>query len=279
MPRAPLVDYHIHSTFSEDARSTPREIIEVALERGLDQVMFTEHLEFPPSPDYPEVAFFPERVLPWAEYQEALSGLGQVFGPRIEIGIGAELGLEPHNLDAWEPYSAEHQPAFDFVLGSLHAVGGRLVQMPEFSRDSGADGAATVYFDQLLAAVRRAVAMGACDALGHVDLVKRSPSFGRFRLESYRERLEALFEVIIPAGVGLEVNTSGYRQPPGEPYPGLETLRLYRESGGEVVTIGSDSHVADTVGQGSAEALDLVRAAGFSHLTLFRERKPRFVRL
>lgn len=279
MPSAPLVDYHVHSTFSEDAHSSPEEILEVAGERGLAAVTFTEHLEFPPPPGCLEAAYCPERVLNWSEYRHALAVLRERWQGRIEVGIGAELGLERHNLDALSGYWTEQQPEFDFILGSLHAIGGELVQLPGFTDFQGPAGAAAVYFDQLLAGVRRAVTMRAFDALGHVDLVKRSPSFGPFRHQDHRDRLEVLFGVLIDAGVGLEVNTSGYRQPPGEPYPGLETLRLYRELGGEVVTAGSDAHTANTVGREAAEALDFIRAAGFRHLTLFAGRKPRFIRL
>ncbi|HCJ11419.1 MAG TPA: hypothetical protein DHW14_09705 [Clostridiales bacterium] len=278
--RAPvLVDYHVHSTFSEDARSTPEEIVEAALRRGLDAVVFTEHLEFPPPPGWKEPAYVPGRVLPAGEYLSAVAALREARGTELEIGAGAELGLEGHNLEGLDPYLERFRPDFDFVIGSLHSVNGTLVQLPEYTDPHGPAAAARLYLEKLVAGVKKAAAMKACDVIGHIDLFKRSPTFGPFRPDDQRDCLEELFRTIIDAGMGLEVNTSGYRQPPREPYPGLETLRLYRRMGGEIVTIGSDSHTAQTVGLGSAEALDFIRAAGFRYMTLFSGRRPRFVRI
>jgi len=276
LPTLYLVDYHIHSTLSEDAVSTPEEIVRVALERGLDEIVFTEHLEFVPPPDLEEPAFIPQRVLAADEYRRTAESLRERFGDRLRIGMGVELGLEGHNLDALATYLQENDLPLDYVLGSLHSIGGTLIQLPEFTDPLGPAGAARLYFDRLLEGIRRAADLGACDVVGHFDLVKRSPTFGRFRLQDHREHAEHVLGEIISAGIGLEVNTSGYRQAPGEPYPGLETLKLYRQMGGEIVTVGSDSHRAATVGLESERALDFVRAAGFEHITLFTGRNPSF---
>jgi len=274
---AALIDYHIHSTFSEDGRSTPEECARAAAARSLSGIIFTEHLEFVPPPDLEEPTYVPSRVLPAGEYLAAVESLRGVWRGRLSVGLGAELGLEGHNLDALPAYLATSSVAFDLVLGSLHAVRGSLVQCPEYVDPLGPPGAAQLYFERLLVGVRRAAELKACDVVGHLDLVKRCESFGPFRLADHRDLVEDLLRTIVGAGLGVEVNTSGYRQAPGEPYPGLETLRLYRDLGGEIVTIGSDSHSAATVGLESARALDFVRAAGFRYITLFRARQPRFV--
>ncbi len=275
-PPEALIDYHIHTTFSEDSRAQPEECARVAAERGLGGIIFTEHLEFPPPADAAEPAYVPERVLPLREYARAVEVLRETWEGRLKIGLGLELGLEPHNLESFGPYLAAHRPRLDYVLGSLHTIGGTLVQFPEYTDPLGPKAAADLYFERLLAGLQRAVELGAVDVIGHVDLVKRSPTFGVFRLADHRPHLEKVLRTIIDAGVGLEVNTSGYRQAPGEPYPGLETLALYRELRGEIVTVGSDSHRPSTVGGESARALEFIKAAGFDHVTLFSDRRPRF---
>lgn len=278
-PSPVLIDYHIHTTFSEDARSSAAECARTAIERGLGGVIFTEHLEFPPDPDDLEPAYVPEQVLQASRYAETIADLGSELGGKLSVGLGVELGLEPHNLAGSVRYLEEYRLPLDYVLGSLHAVKGILVQFPEYTNSLGPATAARLYFERLLGGVKRAIELGACDVVGHLDLVKRSPSFGVFRLEDHRPLLEEILRAMIDAGLGLEVNTSGWRQAPAEPYPGLPVLRLYRELGGEVVTVGSDSHSAATVGKESARALEFIRAAGFQHVTLFSERRPRFVRL
>ncbi len=274
-----MIDYHVHTTFSEDARSSAAECARMAIARGLGGVIFTEHLEFPPDPDDPEPAYVPERVLQAHRYAKAIGDLSAELRGKLAVGLGVELGLEPHNLTGSVPYLEEHRLPLDYVLGSLHTVKGVLVQFPEYTDSLGPAEAARLYFERLLSGLKRAIRLGTCDVVGHLDVVKRSPSFGVFRVEDHRPLLEEILHAMIDAGLGLEVNTSGWRQAPAEPYPGLPTLRLYRELGGEIVTVGSDSHSASTVGKESARALEFIRAAGFEYLALFFERKPKFVRL
>ena len=62
-------------------------------------------------------------------------------------------------------------------------------------------------------------------------------------------------------------------------FPTLTELRLYRECGGEIVTIGSDAHYPRHVGVGVAQGQALLREAGFRFITAFEKRVPRFVTL
>ena len=273
----PLVDYHVHSTYSEDGHSTPEECVRVAVARGLSGIIFTEHLEFIPPPDHPEPAYVPSRVLPVADYIRSLETLRRKWRGSLSIGIGVELGLESHNLAGLGAYIESHHPRFDLVLGSLHAVSGLLVQCADYVDPIGPAAAAQLYFERLLQGVKEAVKLGACDVIGHIDLVKRCESFGPFRPSDYQELLGVILQAVVDAGLGLEVNTSGYRQAPGEPYPGLDLLKRYRLLGGETVTVGSDSHSCATIGQESAQALDFIREAGFRYIALFSQRRPIYV--
>jgi histidinol-phosphatase (PHP family) len=277
LPSAALIDYHIHSTYSEDGRSSPEECARVAASRGLGGIIFTEHLEFIPPPDHHEPAYVPSRVLPADEYRQAVENLRDFWAGKLSIGMGVELGLESHNLAALGAYLEANDPRFDLVLGSLHAIGGCLAQCSDYVDPLGPVEAGRLYLERLAEGVRAAVRLGACDVIGHLDLVKRCDSFGPFLPGDYRDLLGVLLGTIVEAGLGLEVNTSGYRQAPGEPYPGLEILKWYRRLGGETVTVGSDSHSASTVGLESALAIDFVREAGFRHIALFSRRRPRYV--
>ncbi|WP_411680319.1 hypothetical protein [Clostridium thailandense] len=46
--------------------------------------------------------------------------------------------------------------------------------------------------------------------------------------------------------------------------------------GGEIITIGSDSHTQDDVGAGFDESVNLLKEIGFEKITLYRRRKPYF---
>jgi histidinol-phosphatase (PHP family) len=79
--------------------------------------------------------------------------------------------------------------------------------------------------------------------------------------------------------MGLEINTSGLRQLPAEPYPDLTVLYWYRELGGEVLAVGSDAHHVDDLGAGIVEALTLARQAGFRAIATFERRQVRWLDL
>ena len=44
--------------------------------------------------------------------------------------------------------------------------------------------------------------------------------------------------------------------------------------GGELITIGTDSHVADNVTQGFLEGVELLKSVGFTRYYYFENRKP-----
>ena len=83
--------------------------------------------------------------------------------------------------------------------------------------------------------------------------------------------------ILANKGIGLEVNTSGIDRIhtflPDEPY-----LRRFKELGGEIVTIGSDAHTCDRVGQYTKEACDMIRDI-FGYVCTFKDRKPIFHKL
>ncbi|MBI4771994.1 MAG: hypothetical protein HY784_16660, partial [Chloroflexi bacterium] len=59
--------------------------------------------------------------------------------------------------------------------------------------------------------------------------------------------------------------------------PGLDILRWYVEMGGDRATLGSDAHQPKFVGADFAEALDVAKAAGLTHLAYFEKRRVRMV--
>ena len=72
----------------------------------------------------------------------------------------------------------------------------------------------------------------------------------------------------------MEVNTSGMDRV-GEFLPSKAFLKRFRELGGEIVTVGSDAHNADRVGQYTKEAIEMVKDI-FGYVCTFENRKPIF---
>ena len=98
------------------------------------------------------------------------------------------------------------------------------------------------------------------DALAHPDLPK---IFGR------RPPDPAAFYPSLE-GVALEISTGGLRKPVGELYPDRALLEL-----GLPITLASDAHVPQHVGEDFDRALELARSVGYETVTVFEGRRAR----
>lgn len=244
-----------------------------AVELGLRFICFTEHLDLDPRDDGYRY-FRPEA------YFEAIEAARTRFHGQLVIGAGIEVCYQSQREDEIAGW-LERWP-FDFVLGSVHIVdhGNDWVMVPDrasmlaWSARRAVHDAYQPYFEEL----RRAATSGLFDALAHLDLVKRYGAlvYGPFDRAAFAEELDAVLEAALTHGTAIEINTSGLFQPAGEPFPGLDTVRRYRELGGRILTIGSDSHDIHQLGRGLDVAMTYARAAGFSEIACFSQRRPQF---
>src|SRR5699024_10443539 len=75
---------------------------------------------------------------------------------------------------------------------------------------------------------------------------------------NFHDILREIFKVIIPDGKGIELNASGYAYGLGGPMPTKDILQLYKDHGGEILTIGSDAHEGRHVGHNFSKIIDLI---------------------
>jgi histidinol-phosphatase (PHP family) len=82
---------------------------------------------------------------------------------------------------------------------------------------------------------------------------------------------------MIRQGVSFEINTSGLRRPAGASLPGPAIVRWYVAAGGRLITTGTDSHAAQTVGAGLTQTLDMLELCGIDEVSSFLQRRRRQV--
>ena len=85
--------------------------------------------------------------------------------------------------------------------------------------------------------------------------------------------------LLIRLGKGIELNTAGYKYGLGHPNPCEDILKRYRALGGEIITTGSDAHKPEHMAYCFDRLGSLLKSCGFSHYTVFRNRKPEFIPL
>jgi len=270
-----LVDLHVHSTCSGDGVSSIEEYARRAEVLGLVEVGYCEHVDLDPR-DRGYGFFDPGRY-----DQEMAAARAAVHGVRLRQGVEITYQVElEESLVAW---LARHP--WDYVVASVHLVdytdGWAIISEPgavgAYFADHSQRQAYGPYFSELL----RAAQSGLGDVLGHLDLVKRYGvrQYGPLDPVVFEEEIREILRTAAHRGMGLEINTSGLRQSPGEPYPALTVLRWFRELGGEVLTVGSDAHHADDLGGGITQALEMAQEAGFRTIATFEERRVKWIDL
>lgn len=263
-----IIDSHMHSSFSTDSEADPEVMIKKAIEKRLRYVCFTDHMEH----DYPGGNFH----LDLDSYFERLSELKEKYASQITLNIGVELGLQPHLAKRWHDVLARYP--FDFVIGSTHVVNHLDPYYPDFFDNRTEKAAYEEYFECVY---RNVQALPECDVLGHLDYVVRyGPNRNRFYTYSeHKEIIDEILRYLIEHGIGLEINTSGFRYGLGHPSPHEDVLERYHDLGGEIITIGSDAHAPEYLTYEFTKAQNILKRCGFTYYTYFKKRKPEFVKL
>ncbi len=267
----PSYDCHIHTCYSPDSESPPAEVIRWAGRRGLSGLCFTDHAEFAPDEFLPSSREVSERF-------DVLRRLDRDAGCDREIAVGVEIGYYPGRAPEIRDFLREWP--FDFVLGTVHVAGG-----VRYTYESCDSSEADDYYRAYLDSVGQMLAEIDVDSVGHFDLPKRhGPQIelhGARRVPGldpdspHWPQVVEIIKRMLQDGVLMELNASGLRQPPGEPYPSRSILREYRRLGGELVTLGSDSHTPELVGAGMKCLKRHARRSGLSQAAWFRNRLPR----
>jgi len=263
----PLVDCHFHSEHSDDSDAPLAAFCRRAQQLGFSYICPTEHADFDPQDSgcgYLNIE----------AYSRDLKACREQFAGQMVILQGVEADYQSRFDSDVRAFLGQH--SFDFVIGSTHYVDGFFVVkalLEAYDQDTA--------YRRYFSAVQETAASGLFDVLGHLDLLKRHSTtrWGAFDPRRYMDEIEAVLQAAVDTGTGLEINTSGLRQAPGETFPGLASLRRYRELGGEVLTLGSDAHRTTDMGRDIRSGLELARAAGFKAITIFVKRKPHWLNI
>lgn len=258
-----MFDYHMHSDFSADCSVSMERMVLGAIEKGLQEICFTEHIDY----EYPDETIVFEFDL--HAYDAKIKELQAKYEGHIFIKKGVELGVQPHILHKYDKLMENH--SFDFVICSMHTTEKKGLHYGDLFKNKTLEEAYQVYYDELLYCVKNYKQFS---ILGHIDLVKRYTL--KHCENNFHDVLQEIFKVIIPEGKGIELNTSGVRYGLENGMPSDDILKLYKECGGEIITLGSDAHRVSELAFQFKESLQLLQSIGFKHIATFDKQKPTF---
>ena len=263
-------DYHVHTSFSPDAKGDMIEFCHMARSRGFDEIAFTEHFEFY-SPSHPK-GFYTIEYL--EKIRAEIDHCKELFQDRLVIRQAIEVG-QPNVNPEWAKQIMSRF-SFDYVVGAVHKLRDLDTSLIAYKEMHLED-----ICLRYLTALYDLAEDGDFDCLAHIDLIRRYSARQGIPIDlcDYPDQLEAVLTKLIERGKGLEINTSGLRQEAATTLPGRRILKLYKKLGGEIIVIGSDAHQVADVGADWGEAADLAQQAGFKYCACFEDRKPIFHKL
>ena len=93
------------------------------------------------------------------------------------------------------------------------------------------------------------------------------------------EIFDEILKLLLEKGKGIELNTGGIKSGMHAFHPCMDILKRYRELGGEIITVGSDSHDGRNIAAHFDRAADVLRECGFGYYCVFEKRRPEFLGL
>ena len=265
------IDYHTHTKLSPDGEVPLMEMAEAAVKAGLSELCVTDHYDLVDQDGKPE-----PNAYDWAPALEQWREAAERYRGRLTIRLGMEFGCA--NRYPLRARANLDQPELDFVIGSLHNLtpeaGARDFYFVDYTAPEVCYACLDDYFAQML----RLAPIPDYDAMGHIIYPLRYMCMRdgqTVSLDRYWEQIREILRTVVQTGHAIELNTYNGRTTT----VWLPVLKIYKEVGGELITVGSDAHRTENVGRGVPEAYELLAQAGFRYVTLYEKRQPRPVKL
>jgi len=257
-----LFDYHMH-TFLSDGKDSHEEMVLGAIFRGLTEIGFSDHISLKP------VGW----AMPMKDIPLMVSSIKAVQDDE-NLPISIKFGVEVDYFPGMEKEIAATIDSLnvDYVIGSVHFIDDwnfdtDIVPYDQIDINK--------FYKQYFKLVQQSAQSGLFDIIGHCDLAKKFGYYPTYPLDELYEKTAQVFK---KTNVVVELNTSGKIKPCSEFYPSvpfLQRLAYHKVP----ITLGSDAHVEQNVGQFFPEAISELKALGFKELVMFTERKRQLVKI
>ena len=259
-------DSHVHSEFSGDSVESLERIIQRAKDLKMDEITITDHLDL----DFPM-----EPNIFTLDFNKNIDKVKELKNREkdIKVRIGIEIGLQPHLVQNYEMIFKNQD--IDFIIGSSHSISRKDVSNKEFFLGKEKDEAHREYFLEVLENIDL---FPGISVYGHLDFINRYgvgiyDNYKELNYDLHWEIIEKILKKLISKRIGLEVNTSGLRYGLENFHPHTRILKRYKELGGEIITIGSDSHKSEDLMKDFETVKKILKDLGFTHYCTFENKK------
>lgn len=263
-----FADFHTHSKHSFDGNHSVNSLCEFAVNKGIRYLAITDHCEI-------DAKNFDFDIFCKNQYKDTNNAKTR-FKSDLNVYNGIELGQAVYNIPLAEKVLKNHH--YDFVLGSIH----NLENMEDFYfldyNNFDVMELLNRYFDTVIKLCK----WGNFDSLAHLTYPLRYIC-GKYKinidLADYSDKIDTILKLLIKKDKALEINTSGLGMEIKDFLPNEEIIKRFKEFGGKYVTIGSDSHYKEKLGNYIEQGLDTLKKCGFDCFTIFENRKPKLIEI
>ena len=206
-----------------------------------------------------------------AEQQAEITRVQGLLGDSIKILKGIEIGMYEDCHD--EIRNVLRNNPFDQVLASVHYIEQTDPYYGGYYDDKDWKQAYGKYLETIY---REMTWLEDFDIMGHYDYIVRYAPYPvtSIRYRDFGDIFDEMFRYLIQEGKALEINTKSYEGHRGRIVDlDLDVLHRYREMGGEIISLGSDSHEASRVGAGFSHHAALLKSLGFRWTAHYENRK------
>ena len=260
------IDYHLHCHASFDSEASLSDMVEALLQRGFQEVCFTDHWDIMEKTPSTQIFDFEER-------DQELEKVIEKYRGKMKIRKGVELGQPWKNKKQTDEFMKISDGKLDYIIGSIH----NLYQDDDLGWSDFTTCDLKKIYEDYIDALIDMVKNYEFDMLGHITYPSRymlENNQIHYDLTPHYEQFEYLFLTAVDHGIGIEINTSGFFRGLMDLMPTEKLIDLYRQCGGELITVGSDAHRPQHAGIGNEKAMEVLKRLGFSYYCSFENRKP-----
>lgn len=264
-------DYHIHTEYSNDSTEKMERVVERAIDIGLDEICFTDHVDYGVKFDHSEANESGQMLnVDYISYFREIEKFRRKYAGQIAIKQGLEFGVQAHTVDKFQKIFDTYD--LDFVILSCHQVDDKEFWTKDFQAGKTVAEYNAEYYREIYECMQL---YKNYSVLGHLDMLQRYNEW-HYPFEKSEEIITRILGRAIADGKGIEVNTSSFKYGLDDLTPSRDILTLYHNLGGKIISIGSDCHSAEYLDDHIDYVRRELRKIGFTEFCTFDKMRPVF---
>ena len=257
-------NYHQHTTFS-DGKHSPEEVVMQAIELGVENLGFSDHLA---TPYEISVGFNGITTNSYERYHAEIERLKKLYQGKIRLFCGVEL----------DAFSQANNQIYDYTIGSVHyleyngktyPVDHNIKLQNEYLKEvclGDLNKFAKDYYNQVFNCIQKFKP----NIIGHFDVLNKFSLFDE-NDRTYKKIATETLEKCLKITPVLEMNTGaisrGYKT---YPYPASFLLGALKELNADII-LSSDAHNKYNTIYFFEECVKILKVAGFKHIVKFTD--------